>query len=173
MTEHTAAAGQEAKFAEVFRHLAAIVRYAAGRGSSDPEGIAAETMTIAWRKLDTLPPDPRPWLFVTARNLVMAERRRTRPQQPLEAHHASTPAETVHSGDPAVAAALLALRPDDREALLLVAWDDLSPSQAAVVVGTSAVAFRVRLYRARRRFTQALAAQGDVNGSHSMELEST
>jgi DNA-directed RNA polymerase specialized sigma24 family protein len=173
MMDDTAAAGQEARFAEVFSHLAAIARYAAGRGSSDPEGIAAETMTIAWRRLDSLPADPRPWLFVTARNLVMAERRRSRLQQPLEPHHAQTPAENVQSGDPAVTAALLELRPADREALLLVAWDDLSPAQAAVVMGTSAVAFRVRLYRARRRFAQALAAQGDVNGTHSIELEST
>ncbi len=75
---HTQAESAEARFAEVFQNLGSIVRYAAARGSRDPEGIAAEVMTIAWRRLPSLPADdPRPWLFVTARNLLMAERRRT------------------------------------------------------------------------------------------------
>ena len=172
---HTQAEGAEARFAEVFQNLGSIVRYAAARGSRDPEGIAAEVMTIAWRRLPTLPADdPRPWLFVTARNLLMAERRRTGRQAPLDEHHAETPAPEAESGDPAVTAALMQLRSADRDALLLVSWDDLTPAQAARVAGITPVAFRVRLYRARRRFEQALSAQrGGVNGSHTVEMEST
>src|SRR6476619_8389885 len=75
----------EARFAEIFQNLGSIVRYAAARGSRDPEGIAAEVMTIAWRRLPSLPADdPRPWLCVTARNLLMAERRRTGRQAPFD-----------------------------------------------------------------------------------------
>jgi RNA polymerase sigma-70 factor (ECF subfamily) len=66
------------------------------------------------------------------------------------------------------------LRPADRDALLLVSWDDLTPAQAAGVAGISPVAFRVRLYRARRRFEQALSAQqGGINGPHTVGMEST
>jgi DNA-directed RNA polymerase specialized sigma24 family protein len=170
----TPAESAEARFAEVFQNLGSIVRYAAARGSRDPEGIAAEVMTIAWRRLPSLPADdPRPWLFVTARNLLMAERRRTGRQAPLGEQHADTPAPEAESGDPAVTAALMQLRPADLDALLLVSWDDLTPAQAARVAGISPVAFRVRLYRARRRFEQALSAQrGDINGSH-IGMEST
>jgi len=172
---HIQAESAEARFAEVFQNLGSIVRYAAARGSRDPEGIAAEVMTIAWRRLPSLPADdPRPWLFVTARNLLMAERRRTGRQATLDAHHAETPAAEAESGDPAVTAALMELRPADRDALLLVSWDDLTPAQAARVAGISPVAFRVRLYRARRRFEQALSSQRDgVNGSHTVGMEST
>jgi len=172
---HIQAESAEARFAEVFQNFGSIVRYAAARGSRDPEGIAAEVMTIAWRRLPSLPADdPRPWLFVTARNLLMAERRRTGRQATLDAHHAETPAAEAESGDPAVTAALMELRPADRDALLLVSWDDLTPAQAARVAGISPVAFRVRLYRARRRFEQALSSQRDgVNGSHTVGMEST
>ena len=176
MTLHTEpASADEARFARVFGNLQAIVRYAAYRGSRDPEGIAAEVMTLAWRKLPELPADdPRPWLYVTARNLVMAERRRTRRQVTLEPDHAERHVTAVaDTGDPAVTAALLDLNPVDREVLLLVAWDDLTPAEAASVLGISAVAFRVRLHRARRRFGRALEAHTNGNDhAHPVGLES-
>lgn len=52
--------------------------------------------------------------------------------------------------------ALHALSETEREALLLVAWEDLTPSLAAASLGISAAAFRVRLHRARRRLIKAL-----------------
>lgn len=47
--------GPEARFRRVFAHLQPVADYAARRGSSDPEAIAAETMAIAWRRLDRSP----------------------------------------------------------------------------------------------------------------------
>jgi RNA polymerase sigma-70 factor, ECF subfamily len=166
----------EARFAQVFDHLHAIVAYAARRGSRDPEGIAAEVMAIAWRKLPVVPSDnPRPWLFVTARNLLMAERRRTVRQTPLDpgqAEQAAAPL-AIEGGDAVVTSALLELRPDDRELLLLVAWDDLTPAEAANALGISAVALRVRLFRARRRFEQALERRPPgPDPSPALEMES-
>ena len=146
------------RFRPVFAHLQAVANYARRRGSADPEGVAAEVMTLAWRKLDSIPPEnPRPWLFVTARTLVMAERRRARriadvDPEALEDHAPVA----VDSGDPEVTAALVELGDLDREALLLVGWDELTPAQAAATLGISPVAFRVRLFRARRRFQRAL-----------------
>jgi DNA-directed RNA polymerase specialized sigma24 family protein len=64
----------EARFAEIFAHLDFISRYARRRGARDPDGIAAEAMAIAWRRLADVPTaDARPWLIVTARNLLLAE----------------------------------------------------------------------------------------------------
>src|SRR3954465_2408516 len=69
----------EERFRAVFAHLGAVVAYARRRGSSDADSIGAEVMTIAWRRLADVPSDdPRPWLFATARNLVLAESRRWR-----------------------------------------------------------------------------------------------
>lgn len=50
-------------------------------------------------------------------------------------------------------------RVEDRELLLLVTWEELSPSEAARVLGISALAARSRLHRARRRLRQALEGQ--------------
>jgi len=55
-----------------------------------------------------------------------------------------------------VAAALVALRPKDCEALMLVNWDGLTPSEAANVLGERPATFRVRLHRARSRFRTLL-----------------
>lgn len=147
----------EARFAKVFDHLPAVVAYARRRGCHDPEALAAEAMATAWRRLADVPQDdPRPWLFATARNLVWAEWRRAARRQPPDVP--APPGEAFANGiDPELERALLSLSLDEREAVLLVAWDDLSPALAARCLGISATAFRVRLHRARRRLRAALA----------------
>jgi RNA polymerase sigma factor (sigma-70 family) len=147
----------EARFRNVFSHLGAVSAYARRRGSRDADGIAAEVMTIAWRRLADVPTDdPLPWLYATARNLVLAEARRARRTAGREPEAASTPAREVFELDPRLARALRELSPADREALLLVAWEDLTPAQAARALGVSPTAFRVRLLRARRRLRAKL-----------------
>ncbi|HXD72017.1 MAG TPA: sigma factor-like helix-turn-helix DNA-binding protein, partial [Gaiellales bacterium] len=79
----------------------------------------------------------------------------------------------VESTDPAVTRALRALPERDREALLLVAWEDLTPAQAAAAIGIAPVAFRVRLLRARRRFARSLAADGLPTTPDVLEVKST
>ncbi|MER3410834.1 MAG: RNA polymerase subunit sigma-24, partial [Thermoleophilia bacterium] len=56
------------------------------------------------------------------------------------------------------------LLPGDQEVLRLVAWEELSPHEAAAVIGCSAALFRLRLHRARRRLARALA---EVAGARS------
>jgi RNA polymerase sigma-70 factor, ECF subfamily len=46
---------------------------------------------------------------------------------------------------------------DDRELLLLIAWEGLEPSQTARVLGCSRNAPAVRLHRARKRLAAALS----------------
>jgi RNA polymerase sigma-70 factor (ECF subfamily) len=55
-------------------------------------------------------------------------------------------------------AALGSLSAEDRQMVLLVAWDGLTPTEAAEVLGISAVAARSRLHRARSRAQAALAS---------------
>ena len=144
MTPDTDRRPAEERFREVFAHLGAVTAYTRRRGSRDADGIAAEAMSIAWRRLADVPrDDPLPWLYATARNLLLAERR-------------AVPAPELHELDPQLDRALRSLCHADREALLLVAWEDLSPAQAARALGLNPTAFRVRLLRARRRLRAAL-----------------
>jgi len=154
----------EDRFRDVFSHLGAVTAYTRRRGSKDPDAIAAEVMTIAWRRLADVPTDDaRPWLYATARNLLLAEARRaarsrsTRLREPDQV----VAAPEVRETDPDLWRALRSLSQLDREALLLVAWEDLAPAQAAKVLGISQAAFRVRLLRARRRLRASLDRQAE------------
>ena len=172
MSIHFDRQSAEARFREIFAHLGAVTAYARRRGSRDPDGIAAEAMTIAWRRLDAVPADdPLPWLYGTARNLILAEARRSAPAAASvsEGEHVDEPPVEL---DPTLNRALRSLSGADREALLLVAWEDLTPGQAAKALGISAVAFRVRLLRARRRFQASLEeAQAAPPSPHLNHLD--
>src|SRR3954454_22629455 len=159
----------EARFAEIFAHLDFLSTYARRRGARDPDGIAAEAMAIAWRRLaDVAGDDARPWLIVTARNLLLAECR-SEPgagRQPLRGIDLEAPVEHLPPEldlDPELARGLRGLSEKDREALLLVAWDDLTPALAAASLGISQTAFRVRLHRARRRLSDLLGEWESVD----------
>jgi RNA polymerase sigma-70 factor (ECF subfamily) len=52
----------------------------------------------------------------------------------------------------------------DREAILLVAWEELDTASAAAVLGCSRAAFAVLLHRARRRLATAMAAHQRSEG---------
>jgi RNA polymerase sigma-70 factor (ECF subfamily) len=139
-----------------------LLAYARRRVDSSADDVVAETLTIAWRRLDELPPDPLPWLFGVARRVIASDRRGEGRRLALLQRLASE-GSPPHQGDrqdanSALLAALATLGEADREALLLVAWDELTPQRAAAALGCSAVAFRVRLHRARRRLRGALSS---------------
>jgi RNA polymerase sigma-70 factor (ECF subfamily) len=166
----------EERFRPVFAHLGAVTAYARRRGHRDPDAVAAEVMTIAWRRLADVPrDDPRPWLFKTARNLLLADARRALPATGAVAAEGAAPAPDLIELDSALGDALRALSPADREALLLVAWEDLTPAQAARSLGINATAFRVRLLRARRRLQQKLADEhvARCEPSPNLDVETT
>ena len=175
-SDHRAA---EERFRPVFAHLGAVAAYARRRGSSDADALAAEVMTVAWRRLSDVPQDdPRPWLYATARNLVWADARRSARVAALGAREPgdlASPPE-IPELDPVLAEALRSLSRLDREALLLVAWEDLTPTQAARSLGINATAFRVRLLRARRRLRarldEATNGSGHDETTH-FDLETT
>jgi RNA polymerase sigma factor (sigma-70 family) len=156
-----------------------VLGYAIRRTNGDRAGAedaVSETFLIAWRRLEEIPPDPLPWLLVTARK-VLANQRRTAqrrspdgPTVPLEA--VADPAQGASVADrvadrQAFAEAFAALSPGDRETLALVSWDGLAPREAAIVVGCSAATFSLRLFRARRRLMKELAARGHSYGDRA------
>jgi len=162
----------EIRFRAVFAHLGAVTAYARRRGSADADAIAAETMTIAWRRLADVPQDdPLPWLYGTARNLLLAEARHRNRRTALREPEDTVPAPNASELDAELEQALRSLTPTDREALLLIAWDDLTPSQAARALGVNPTAFRVRLLRARRRLRASLNAADDRRRAHLIRVD--
>lgn len=137
----------------------------------DAADVVAETFTIAWRRLDEIPPGGRSrlWLYGVARRVLANHRRgeARRRQRTTPLRHDLRDEIAAVGGDPveasAIAEAFRALSDDDRELLALVAWEGLDHAAVAAVLGCSAGAARVRLHRARRRFARALrAAQTEV-----------
>ena len=136
------------------------------------EDIVAETFAVAWRRWDDVPDPPLPWLIGTARNLLSEDRRSLARGQRLAdrlallagtGRVAEDVAETAFARERALQA-LASLTEDQREALLLVAWDGLSISEAAEVLELRPGAFRARLHRGRA----ALEAVDDPR-SHSAQ----
>lgn len=158
----------------------AILGYALRR-VEDPEDAAdvvAETFLVAWRRLDEVPNDAgaRLWLFGVARRVIAnrhrSERRRSRLAErlaeSLRTELASQPAPAGEGAE--VLRAMGGLGDDDRELLLLVSWEELSPAEVAKVLGISSLAARSRLHRARRRL-RTLMEQGESAGSPGPELD--
>jgi RNA polymerase sigma-70 factor (ECF subfamily) len=76
--------------------------------------------------------------------------------------------------DAGLTRALARLSESDRELLLLIAWDGLSPAQAATVLAIKPATARVRLSRARRRLTQALSRErSDPTTCSSLSMEAS
>jgi RNA polymerase sigma-70 factor (ECF subfamily) len=115
-----------------------------------PPPSQAETFLVAWRRLEDVPADARPWLLGVARKVLATQLRALRRREELRSRllFAERPSAGDEQGAATPAAEALArLREKDREAITLVAWDGLAPNQAAAVVGQSPRAFRVRLHR--------------------------
>lgn len=133
----------------------------AGRQVADE--VVSETFAIAWRRLDDVPEPALPWLLGVARNVlrdnIRAETRRDALNAELRAWTEGDVADQV-TERLGVLRALAELPEDDREILLLTAWQGLSPKEAAHVIGCSSAAFRVRLHRARKRLKQAMEPAG-------------
>jgi len=169
------------RFGRLYREQArAILAYALRRveNPEDASDVVAETFLVAWRRLDEVPfgRKERLWLYAVARrvtaNIRRAEGRRTRLSERLAE---TLPAElAIHpeSGSKAteVLRAMAGLGDEERELLLLVTWDELSPSEAAKVLGLSPLAARSRLHRARRRL-RALLEEHQSAGRCSPRLD--
>lgn len=154
------------RFERIFHdEYGSVLRYAAMRADPDiAKDAAAQTFLVAWRRREEIPDPPRAWLLgVTRRTLADLTRSRRR-QEALRSRLAAvepTGSAAFDSVDLAtdrdvVGLALGRLQDSDAEILRLVYWDDLSCRDAAELTGCSVTAFKVRLFRARRRFEQTL-----------------
>ncbi len=180
----TGALGRElaqAHFSRLYREQGrAVLAYALRRveGPEDAADVVAETFLVAWRRLDEVPIDAgaRLWLYAVARRVIAnqqrGERRRTRLGRRLaESLRTELATHPTPGGEAAsVLRAMAVLGDGDRELLLLVSWEELSPGEAAKVLEISSLAARSQLHRARRRL-RALMEERQTTGSLNPELD--
>ncbi len=160
----------QTRFSSLYReHGREIMGYALRRaaGPEDAADALAETFLVAWRRLADVPvgAQARLWLYGTARRVLAnqrrAERRRTRLAEALgEALWQGPDSLSAPDRDRAeLMRALAELNSADRELLMLIGWEELTPAEAARVLEISPLAARTRLHRARRRLRSLLADQ--------------
>jgi RNA polymerase sigma-70 factor, ECF subfamily len=160
--------GSEHEFFEgLYReHYAKLFAYIARRAGRDiAHDVVAETFLVAWRRLHSVPPEQLPWLIGIARNRLAnenrSERRRERLRVRLEAHEPRGQrgrVDELATEREGLSEAFGRLSSADREILTLIAWEELSLKEAAIVLGVSYVGCRVRFYRAKTRFLAQLQA---------------
>lgn len=136
--------------------------------ADDVPDVVAEVFTTGWRRLADIPPPPgdRFWLYGTARR-VIARRYRSASRLHnllgrLAAEQQPREQSLVWAQDQAqehLLAAVGELKPADREALLLVHWEQLTYAEAAETLGCSVNAVGIRVHKAKARLRQLLGAR--------------
>ncbi len=147
----------DANFTDVWNYLRRRVAI-----SADADDLAAEVFSVAWRRRHELPPpeEQRLWLFGVARNNLRNHQRSTTRQLRLvgRLQDYSTDHDAVEpiQRDDALWHALAELNADDRDLLLMRAWDQLSVTDIAVLLECTTNAVSLRLHKARHRLKAEL-----------------
>ncbi len=148
-----------------------LLRYFGRRvpNAEDAADCLGETMIVLWRRREAVPLDresARRYAYGVAAN-VLRESQRGRARQFALAERLVAEYDLTRDGvadgdtDSDLARALSALRPLDRELVLLVAWEGFGVGVAGAILGLSDQASRARYSRARARLRRELASPGD------------
>jgi RNA polymerase sigma-70 factor, ECF subfamily len=168
----------ESDFERLFdEYSAAIYNYALRMvGDADRAAdIAQDTFIKAYRKLDTLTDaaSTRSWIYRIATNTAIDEMRRRRRMQSIgdqpdffdqrPDEHPGPEGQVIGSMlDERIGRALLRLKPNHRQCLLLSDLEDMSSEQIGEAMGMSHGAVRVLLSRARGEMRGYLVREGLV-----------
>jgi RNA polymerase sigma factor (sigma-70 family) len=151
------------------RHAPTVFRYLARRaGPPAAEDLVSEVFIAALSASSRVVAHDSgsalPWLYGIAMNVLRRHFQKTRP-----AHEAASDPGVdwdavddrldAWAGRGRLRAALSDLSDSDRELLLLVAWEGLTPAEAAAALDISQTVARSRLHRARMRAMRALQSQ--------------
>lgn len=162
------------QFATLFdRHIYAVRRFVTRRlGGLHADDVVSEVFRVAFERravFDVETKSALPWLYGIAANLIRRQYRDDlRQAAVLERVDRRFEATEDPYGDLAARVdapseldglrrAVVSLPKDEREILLMVAWDQLSPTEVATILGIPPATVRTRLHRARqhvRRFQQ-------------------
>ncbi|OIK24130.1 RNA polymerase subunit sigma [Streptomyces malaysiense] len=135
-------------------------------------GAADDLLSEAWlqafvarRTFDASRGSARGWLFGVARNVLAGHIRRARrvatTAEPAEVDPWQAVDQRLDAAAlaPELRRALADLPAEERELLLLVSWEQLTPTEAAAAVGIPAGTARSRLHRARGRLRARLSPE--------------
>lgn len=135
----------------------------------DIDDVLVETFSIAFRRRADVPaegPQQVGWLFVTARNVIGNHHRSARRATALTNRLAALAPTPDLPPDPVRPAAYIsdeeiervfhALSEDDQFILTVVAWDECTPDELAVILDCTSGTAKTRLSRARARFRHGL-----------------
>ena len=165
------ARGRPDAFVEVARrHEVAIHGYLVRRaGRQAADDLLAEVWLRAFAargRYDPESDDARPWLYGIARNVLREHWRTGSGDAPAALDESRVdPWDDIDdrldsaARAKAAASAVRALPAAEREVLLLVAWEQLTPAEVAKVLGVPPGTARSRLHRARATVRQALSDQ--------------
>ena len=170
----------------VRRHATALHGYLSRRAPDVADDLFAEVWLTAFRRRRDFDPTRGSiigWLFGIARTHLLAHRRSAAMgalRSPLTFGRLSDDGgwsavdarlDAAAAGT-ALRAALHDLPEVERELLLLIAWEDLSPTEAGQVLGIPAGTARSRLHRARARMRDRLepAQPGEPDRSRSSSM---
>ena len=155
------------------RHAATVLRFLGRRaGAKVAEGLVGELFRIAFERRKTFDVSrltALPWLYGIGSNLLLkhrrAEARRLSASARIAAaegadRRASAAALDARLLFPRVADAIEALPDDEREALLLFAWEELSYQSMAEALELPIGTVRSRLNRARAHLRELLEPKG-------------
>jgi RNA polymerase sigma-70 factor, ECF subfamily len=142
------------------------------------DDLVQDTLVRAWGALDRFErgTNLNAWLFTILRNLFHSQYRRMKrevadPDGSYAAKLMVPPEQQTHVDYEDMRLALAKLRPDQREALLLVAAEGLSYEDAAAICGTAAGTMKSRVNRARIRLAELLQheAVDDLGPDHLLK----
>ncbi|MEO3973169.1 RNA polymerase sigma factor [Streptomyces sp. CAU 1734] len=160
------AAADPAAFTPLVERLSpALHAYFARRAPGAADDLLAEAWLQAFtarRTFDAARGPARAWLFGVARNVLAGHLRRAGRTTPAARPAEVDPWQAVDQRldaaalAPELRRALAVLPAEERELLLLVSWEELTPTEAAGVVGIPAGTARSRLHRARSRLRARL-----------------
>lgn len=172
-------AGRQERLRELYvEHNAGLRRYAhrCGVSGNDIDDVVADVFLVAWRRLESIPSPPgdRLWLIGVTRNVVAKQQgrlwRRLRLMERLKDNVGPQGPEPA-PGHAVLREAIQRLPRAERDVVRLVEWEGLSHDEAAMVMGCSPNASRLRLHRAKARLRRMLEGDGGTapNGDRREE----
>lgn len=160
---------EEQRFRTLYdAHRLEVLAYCARRVSTaEAADACSETFLVAWRRIDDVPLPPRslPYLYGIAGRVIANQRRtlrrRARLHERLSALGVTPPADPCvlylqSEQDLRVVAAVRRLPPNDREILMLEAWEDLPRDEIGEIMGLTRAAVDQRIHRSHQRLARVL-----------------
>lgn len=160
------------RFASLFdAHFDDLWRFARRRSSSGDiaDDVTAQVFAVAWRRRDELPvAAERLWLFGVARRVLANERRAATRRERLRWKLATTDERDAgaDAADGPTIPALDVLTGDEREAVQLRYWDELTVTEIATLLECTANTVSMRLHKARRKLLDEAMAKDRSDAGH-------